>query len=308
MTGAGATRVSLPRALLVSLRPHQWLKNLVVLAALVFSKHLFEAAAFAQAALAFAVFCALAGGVYVVNDLVDLERDRLHPLKRLRPIASGALPAGVARVVAAALLLAALAASALLGAGFLACAAAYTLLSVAYSLALKHVVILDVLAVALGVVLRAVAGAVAIGVHFSPWLLVCTILLALFLGLAKRRHELVTLADASAHRQILAEYSPYLLDQMIAVMTASCLTAYAFYTLAPDTVEKYRTERLALTIPFVIYGIFRYLYLVHRREQGGNPSDLLLADRPLLVAVALWAAAMVAIVYTAPGLPVPRSR
>jgi 4-hydroxybenzoate polyprenyltransferase len=299
--------MSLPRALLVSLRPHQWLKNLVVLAALVFSKHLFEPDAAAQAALAFAVFCALAGAVYLVNDLADLERDQLHPAKRTRPLASGELPPGVARAAAALLFVAALAASWTLGPAFLLCALAYPALGVAYSLGLKHVVILDVLAVALGFVLRAVAGAVAIGVHFSPWLLVCTLLLALFLALAKRRHELVTLEDAAAHRQILAEYSPYLLDQMIAVVTASCLTAYAFYTLAPETVEKYRTERLALTIPFVIYGIFRYLYLVHHRNEGGSPGDVLLTDRPLLVAVALCAVAMVLIVYTAPGIPVPRT-
>jgi 4-hydroxybenzoate polyprenyltransferase len=168
-------------------------------------------------------------------------------------------------------------------------------------------VILDVLAVAIGFVLRAVAGAFAIGVHFSPWLVVCTLLLALFLALAKRRHELVTLDHAASHRLSLADYSAALLDQMIAVVTASCLTAYAFYTLAPETLEKYRTERLALTIPFVIYGIFRYLYLVHRRELGGSPTDVLLTDRPLLVAVALWALAMVLIVYTAPGVPVPRA-
>lgn len=298
--------MSRSRALFVSLRPHQWLKNLVVLAALVFSKHLFDAPALARALLALAVFCALAGAVYLVNDLADLERDRLHPLKRTRPLASGALPPALARTAAALLFAGALVASWALGPGFLACALAYPALGVAYSLGLKHVVILDVLAVALGFVLRAVAGAVAIGVHFSPWLLVCTILLALFLVLAKRRHELVTLEDAVGHRQILAEYSPYLLDQMIAVVTASCLTAYAFYTLAPETVEKYRTERLALTIPFVIYGIFRYLYLVHRHDQGGSPGDVLLTDRPLLAAVALWAAAMVLIVYTAPGLPVPR--
>jgi len=299
--------MSLPRALFVSLRPHQWLKNLVVLAALVFSKHLFDIPALAQASLAFAVFCALAGAVYLVNDLADLERDRLHPAKRLRPLASGELRPQVARAAAAGLFVFALLASATLGAGFLLCALAYPALGIAYSLALKHVVIVDVLAVALGFVLRAVAGAVAIGVHFSPWLLVCTLLLALFLALAKRRHELVTLEDAAAHRQILAEYSPYLLDQMIAVVTASCLTAYAFYTLAPETVEKYRTERLALTIPFVIYGIFRYLYLVHQRDQGGSPGDVLLTDRPLLAAVALWAAVMVLIVYTAPGIPVPRA-
>jgi 4-hydroxybenzoate polyprenyltransferase len=299
--------MSLPRALFVSLRPHQWLKNLVVLAALVFSKHLFDAPAVAQAALAFAIFCALAGAVYLVNDLADLERDRLHPAKRTRPLASGALSPGAARAAATLLFVVAVAAAWTLGPGFLLCALAYPALGLAYSLGLKHVVILDVLAVALGFVLRAVAGAVAIGVHFSPWLLVCTILLALFLVLAKRRHELVTLDDAVGHRQILAEYSPYLLDQMIAVVTASCLTAYAFYTLAPETVEKYRTERLALTIPFVIYGIFRYLYLVHRRDQGGSPGEVLLTDRPLLAAVALWAIAMVLIVYTAPGIPVPRA-
>jgi 4-hydroxybenzoate polyprenyltransferase len=223
-------------------------------------------------------------------------------------VASGALPVPAARLGAAALLAIGLAGAAALGSGVLACAVAYVGLNLAFSFAVKIVVILDVLAISLGFVLRAVAGALAIQVVFSAWLLVCTTLLALFLVLAKRRHELTTLeaGEASAHRAILAEYSPYLLDQMIAVVTASCLTAYSFYTLAPDTVEKYRTEKLALTIPFVIYGIFRYLYLVHRREQGGSPSDVLLTDWPLLLGVALWAAAVVAIVYTAPGPPVPR--
>ncbi len=296
------------RALFVSLRPHQWTKNLLVVpAALVFSKHLFEMDAVLRVGLALAVFCALSGAVYLVNDLADLERDRLHPRKRLRPLASGALPLPTARVAAVLLFAAGLGAALSLGPGFLAASLGYVALNVAYSFSLKNVVILDVLAVSLGFVLRAVAGALAIDVHFSSWLLVCTILLALFLSLAKRRHELILL-DASAvdHRQILAEYSPYLLDQMIAVVTASCLTVYAFYTLAPETVEKYQTERLALTIPFVIYGIFRYLYLVHRREEGGSPSDILLTDRPLAAAVVLWGIAVVAIVYTAPGLPVPR--
>jgi 4-hydroxybenzoate polyprenyltransferase len=298
--------MSLPRALLDSLRPHQWTKNLVVLVALAFSKHLFDGDAVALAGAAFLAFCALSGAVYIVNDLVDRERDRLHPVKRSRPIASGALRVPAACVAVAILLAAGLVASKALGAGFLLCALGYLALNLAYSLGLKDVVILDVLAIAIGFVLRAVAGAFAIQVVFSDWLLVCTILLALFLALAKRRHELVTLPDAAGHRAILAEYSPYLLDQMIAVVTASCLTAYAFYTLAPETVAKYRTDRLALTIPFVIYGIFRYLYLVHRKEQGGSPSDALLTDRPLLLAVALWAASIVLIVYTAPGVPVPR--
>ncbi len=300
--------MTLPRALLVSLRPHQWTKNLLVVpAALVFSKHLFETDAALRVGLALVVFCALSGAVYLVNDLADLERDRLHPRKRLRPLASGALPVPVARVAAVLLFVAGLGGGLALGPGFVAVGLAYVVLNLAYSFGLKNVVILDVLAVSLGFVLRAVAGALAIDVHFSSWLLVCTILLALFLSLAKRRHELVLLdTSAGDHRSILAEYTPYLLDQMIAVVTASCLTAYAFYTLAPETVEKYQTERLALTIPFVIYGIFRYLYLVHRREEGGSPTDVLLTDRPLLAAAALWAVAVVVIVYSAPGLPVPR--
>lgn len=301
--------MSLPRALLVSLRPHQWTKNLVVLAALAFSKHLFDDPdAVVRAGVAFAVFCALSGAVYVVNDLVDLERDRLHPIKRSRPIASGALPVPAARTAAAALFGVGLLVAWGLGPGFFLCAVAYLALNLAYSFGLKEVVILDVLAIAIGFVLRAVAGAVAIQVAFSEWLIVCTLLLALFLALAKRRHELVSLPDAAAHRAILAEYSPYLLDQMIAVVTASCLTAYAFYTLAPETVGKYRTDRLALTIPFVIYGIFRYLYLVHRKEQGGSPSDVLLTDRPLLAATVLWGLVVVLIVYTAPGVPIPRGQ
>ena len=197
--------------------------------------------------------------------------------------------------------------SALLGAPFAVAAVAYVVLNLLYSFQLKHVVIVDVLVISLGFVLRAVAGAVAIGVLFSTWLLVCTLLLALFLALAKRRHEITSLQDGAAgHRKALAEYSPYLLDQMISVVTASCLVAYAFYTLAPETVEKYRTDRLAWTIPFVLYGIFRYLYLVHRKEQGGSPTDILLTDRPLLVDVALWAVAILAVVYSAPGAPMPR--
>jgi 4-hydroxybenzoate polyprenyltransferase len=298
--------MSFPRALLVSLRPHQWTKNLFVLAALAFSKHLFDPDAALRAGVAFAIFCGLSGAVYLINDVADVERDRLHPLKRSRPIASGALGLPAARAAAASLAALGLLAASALGPGFALGALAYLALNLAYSFGFKNVVILDVLAIAIGFVLRAVAGALAIQVVFSEWLLVCTILLALFLALAKRRHELVTLEDAAGHRRILSEYTPYLLDQMIAVVTASCLTAYAFYTLAPETVEKYRTQRLALTIPFVIYGIFRYLYLVHRKEQGGSPGDMLLADRPLLAAVALWAVVVVLIVYTAPGVPVPR--
>ncbi len=300
--------MSLARALFLSLRPHQWTKNLFVLAALGFSKHLFDGDAVSRALGAFAVFCALSGATYLLNDLVDLEQDRLHPVKSRRPLPSGALPLPLARWACGLITLAALLSALLLGWPFAMAALGYFVLNLAYTFLLKHVVILDVLALSIGFVLRAVAGALAISVVFSDWLVVCTLLVALFLSMAKRRHELVTLGDAASHRRILAEYSPYLLDQMISVVTASCLTAYAFYTLAPETIEKYRTDHLSLTIPFVIYGIFRYLYLVHRKEQGGSPSDLLLTDRPLLAAVALWAVAVMAIVYMAPGVPMPRGR
>ena len=299
--------MTLLRAAFVSLRPHQWTKNLLVFAALAFSKHLFEPDPLLRTVLAFSIFCGLSGVVYLVNDVADLERDRLHPRKRLRPLASGALGTRAAVAIAAGLGALCLGLAPLLGLPFLACSATYLLLNLAYSFRLKNAVILDVIAISLGFVLRASAGAMAISVRISDWLLVCTLLLALFLALSKRRHELVSLSDgASGHRAILAEYSPYLLDQMIAVVTASCLMAYCFYTMAPETIEKYKTDRLSWTIPFVLYGIFRYLYLVHQKEQGGSPTDVLLTDQPLLLDVFLWAVAVVAIVYSAAGAPVPR--
>ncbi len=292
-----------------SLRPHQWTKNLVVFAALALSKHLFDFDLVVRATAAFVVFCGLSGAVYLINDIVDVERDRLHPKKRLRPVASGALGERHAAGVAIVLGLTCLGAAVGLGWPFAAWAGCFVALNLLYSFRLKHVVIIDVLTLSLGFVVRAVAGGVAIGVPISDWLLVCTILLALFMALAKRRHELTSLNEsASEHRQILAEYSPYLLDQMISVVTASCVTAYAFYTLAQETRDKFQTDLLSLTIPFVLYGIFRYLYLVHRKDQGGSPSEVLVTDRPLLLAVALWVVAIVAIVYSGEGQPVPLLR
>lgn len=281
----------------------------MVFAALAFSKHLFERGPLLRSLLAFGLFCALSGAVYLLNDVADVERDRRHPTKRLRPIASGELSVRTAALIAGVLGLAALVGSWLLGLAFLASASSYLVLNLLYSFWLKEVVIVDVLSVSLGFVIRAIAGGAAIGVAVSDWLLICTVLLALFLSLSKRRHELTSLSAAAAgHRAILAEYSPYLLDQMIGVVTASCLMAYAFYTTAEETRQKFQTDRLAWTIPFVLYGIFRYLYLVHQKEKGGSPTDVLLTDRPLLVAVALWAAAVVVIVYTAQGAPVPLRR
>jgi len=282
-----------------SLRPGQWTKNLLVFAGLLFGRRLLDVSAVANACLAFAVFCVLSGVVYLMNDIADRESDRRHPLKAKRPIASGELPVRTAAVAAVVLGAAALGVSAVLGRWFVLVAVGYIVLQTLYSGPFKHIVIIDVLTLAIGFVLRAVAGAVAVHVEISHWLLVCTVLLALFIALAKRRHEIVLLAgDAATHRPILGEYSPYLLDQMIAVVTASTLIAYIFYTVSPETQAKFGTQWLGLTIPFPLYGIFRYLYLVHRREGGGSPADLLLNDRPLLVCVALWALAVAVIIYT----------
>lgn len=291
-------RRSAPISLLLSLRPQQWTKNLFVFAGLLFGIKLFDPAAIVTSMAAFAIFCALSGVIYLINDVVDRESDARHPIKRRRPIAAGDLsvPAavGAALVIAAA----AIAASVAIGTPFALAAGTYLALQTAYSLRLKHIVILDALTLSVGFVLRAVAGAVALNVVISHWLLVCTILLALFLALAKRRHELVLLAGgATSHRPILGEYSAYLLDQMIAVVTASTLIAYIFYTISPETEQKFGTSWLGLTIPFPLYGIFRYLYLVHRREEGGSPADLLLNDRPLLACVTLWVIAVVLIIY-----------
>jgi 4-hydroxybenzoate polyprenyltransferase len=288
--------------LLTTVRPEQWTKNLFVFAALLFAKRLEDIHAVVLATETFVIFCALSGAVYIVNDIADRAADRAHPVKRGRPIASGDLSPQAAGAAGVLLGAGAVAAAWMITPALALTAAGYLLLQVAYSLVLKHVVILDALAIASGFVLRAVAGGVAIAVPVSNWLLACTTLLALFLALAKRRHELTTLvAGAARHRPILEEYNPYLLDQMIAVVTASAVVAYAAYTTSPETAAKLGTDHLALTIPFVLYGVFRYLYLVHRKDGGGNPSTLLLTDIPLLACVVLWAAATVILLYTPLG-------
>ena len=294
--GVSGRRVALN--LLIAVRPGQWSKNLLVFAGLLFGMRLFEPSAALRALAAFGIFCGLSSTVYLVNDIVDRDSDRRHPLKAIRPIASGGLPVSAAVTAAAAIGGIAMAASIAIGWRFTIAAAAYLALQALYSGLLRHIVIIDVLTLSGGFVLRAVGGAVAVGVMISNWLLVCTTLLALFIALAKRRHEVVLLADgAASHRPILGEYSPYLLDQMIAVVTASTLIAYIVYTVSPETEQKFGTEWLGLTIPFPLYGIFRYLYLVHRRAGGGSPADLLLTDRPLLACVALWAVAVTILIY-----------
>jgi 4-hydroxybenzoate polyprenyltransferase len=288
-------RLVLP--LLASLRPRQWVKNLFVFAGVIFSQQLLTPRIW-PALAAFAIFCGLSGSVYLFNDVMDADKDRLHPAKRLRPIASGALPAGTAVGFGVLLLAGCLVAAFKLSTAFGLVALCYGALLTAYSVWLKHVVIVDVLTVSAGFVLRAVAGAVAVDVEISGWLLICTILIALFLGLGKRRHEYRSLTgDAAAHRPILADYSEGFLDQMISVVTASTVTTYALYTMSPETVAKFHTRLLPLTLPFVLYGIFRYLYLLYRRDLGGNPSDLLVTDRGLLLDALLWMVATLVIIY-----------
>jgi 4-hydroxybenzoate polyprenyltransferase len=293
-------------AFLRALRPHQWTKNLLVFAALLFSKHLFEADPFLRALLAFLAFCGLSGAVYLWNDVADIEQDRLHPKKKKRPIAAGELAIRTATMGALALVVIALSLSFWLDGRLGLCASAYLGLNLGYSFGLKHMVILDVLVLSLGFVLRALAGGFAIQAPVTEWLLVLTLLFALFMALAKRRHEITSLGEgASSHRAILAEYSPYLIDQMTSVVTASVVTAYTIYTLSPETVAKFGTARLSWTLPLVLYGIFRYLYLVHQKDLGDSPTDILLTDRPLLATVALWVALVIAIVYTAQGVATP---
>jgi 4-hydroxybenzoate polyprenyltransferase len=286
----------------MSLRPEQWTKNLFVFAGVLFGGHLLDVPAMIRAIAAFAVFCALSGVVYIFNDLIDRAADQRHPLKRLRPIASGRLSPSTAAVAATILGVASLVAAVLLSPMFAVLSATYVALLALYTVVLKHLVIIDALTIAAGFVLRAAAGAVAVFVPISHWLLVCTTLLALFLVLSKRRHELTLLADgAMTHRPILEEYSPYLLDQMIAVVTASTLVAYSVYATSAETAERLKTTRLGLTIPFVLYGIFRYLYLVHQKRAGGSPADLLLTDRPLLACVGLGALCVALILYSPLG-------
>jgi 4-hydroxybenzoate polyprenyltransferase len=290
-------QVRLTSVVLASLRPREWTKNVLLFAGLVFGRRLFDRPSIARAAIAFVVFCVLSAAVYVLNDLADRDQDRNHPVKRHRPIASDLLSVGAATVIGSALGIGGLTGAALLGWPFFAIAAAYVGMSALYSTYLKHVVFVDVLVIAIGFVLRAAAGAIAVRVDISHWLLVCTFLLAVFLALAKRRQELVVLADGAAlHRTTLGAYEPHLLDQLMTISAAAALTAYIFYSINPETELRFVTRWLWLTIPLPVYGVFRYLYLVHRCD-GGGPADVLLADYPLLLCVGLWGLSAVCIVY-----------
>ena len=295
-----ATTFALLRHILTATRPQEWIKNAFVFAPLFFSQNVLNPDLALKSAYGFALFCFAAGGVYLINDIADREDDRRHPEKSTRPIAAGVLPVHLAAIAAGVLLIAAVGGAFLLGFAFGLVTLAYVVLVSAYSKWLKHIVIVDVFAIAAGFVLRVAAGALAIGVVMSHWLLICTLLLALFLGLSKRRYELVTLSgEGKLHRQVLAEYNPQFLDMMIGIVTSATVVCYALYTVSQETVQRFHTDRLLLTLPFVLYGIFRYLYLVYHKNYGGDPSRTLVSDRPLLVNIALWVSTCGIIIYVA---------
>jgi 4-hydroxybenzoate polyprenyltransferase len=288
-------RVRIP-SLLRAMRPLQWIKNGLVLAPLLFDRHLFDLDRVVLSFAAIVAFSAVASGMYLFNDVRDAESDRHHPIKRFRPIAAGDVSPVLALATASILLVAGLLLSLAVRPAFTAVIAGYAILMVVYSIGIKQMVILDVFAIAAGFVLRAVGGAVAIAVPISPWLYVCTMLAALLIGFGKRRHELVLLGErARVHRTNLEAYSVPLLDQLIGIVAASTVMAYALYTFDAAAVPE--NQSMMLTLPFVIYGLFRYLYLIYRRELGGSPESLIFQDRPLLISVLGWAAASVVILY-----------
>lgn len=279
-------------------RPTQWIKNGVVLAALVFAGTIRDFSKLELALAAAGIFCILSSAIYAFNDLIDRRQDKAHPLKKDRPIASGAVPVSVAIVFIIILTATGLMAAHFLNPTFLMVAVGFVLVNLAYSLVLKHIVILDTMTLALSFVVRAYAGAAAIEVPASKWMLINTLLLALFLGFGKRRHELVLLEnDAHTHRKSLSNYSPYLLDQLIGVTTASVVVMYMLYTFSTEVSHKLGTENLYFTIPFVVYGIFRYLFLIHRKSEGGSPTRVMFADKPLLITVSLWLVAVILVLY-----------
>jgi 4-hydroxybenzoate polyprenyltransferase len=284
-----------------ALRPDQWTKNLLVFAALIFGLRLLEPEAALRAVLAFVSFCAASSGGYLLNDVRDLERDRVHPSKRRRPIASGAISVPAAVVGAAILIAAALALALGITPVFGGIVAAYLVLTVSYSFGLKNVVLLDAILIAVGFVLRAVAGAAAIEVAISPWLVVCTFMAALFLSLGKRRAEIAALEGAATHRPASRAYSLELLDQLMTVVVATSILSYCLYTLSPEVRERFGVDHLEVTVPIVVYGLFRYLYLVRATDLAQNPSRAIITDRPVLLTVLLWGAAVVGLLYLQGG-------
>lgn len=281
-----------------SLRPKQWVKNLLVFAGLVFSQNLFNIEMLLYTILVFFIFCIVSGAIYILNDIIDLPFDRANPLKAKRPIAGGRLKVSYAKLTVSILIPLSLLVSYLLNHKLFLVILSYIVLQVLYSLYLKNVPILDIFSISFGSVLRVVAGTVVINVTISSWLLICTILLALLLALSKRRYELVVFEkEAKSKRLVLEEYSPYLLDQMISIVTSSILITYSLYTMSQETIEKFGSRNLIFTVPFVLYGIFRYLYLIYKKGLGDSPEGIFLADKPLLIDIGIWILSVLVVIY-----------
>jgi 4-hydroxybenzoate polyprenyltransferase len=291
---------SWPLYLTKTMRPRQWMKNAVLFAALVFDRKLTNPTLFLKTLIGFVIFCALSGVVYIINDIADVDADRNHPEKRLRPLASGKLPLPIARLAVVVIIAIIFPISYLLSPAFAAVALGYLVVNLIYSKWIKHIPLLDVLTIALGFVLRVVAGVVLIEVErFSPWLYVVTTLGALYLGFGKRRAELALLADgANAHRKVLEGYTIPLLDQFILIVSSTTIIAYSLYTFSAPNLPG--NHVMMLTIPFVLYGIFRYLYLIQLKHRGGAPEEVLLSDRPLQAVIVLWGLAVLVIFYLLP--------
>lgn len=281
-----------------ALRPHQWVKNFFVFAALIFARKLTDSEAGLNSLLAFAAFSATASSIYLINDIADFERDRVHPKKRHRPIAAGHVRRSTATLMAALFGALGITLGWQLNINAGITLSLYAAMNLAYSFGLKHVVLLDVFIIALGFLLRVIMGAFAIGVGISPWLLICTFFIALFLAFCKRRHELESLGEqAAAHRGILAQYSTPFIDKMISALASMTVMSYALYTIDPRVIAKLETDALVLTVPLVLLGIFRYLFLVHQRQMGGSPTEVVLRDRSIQGIVTLYLAVVISAIY-----------
>jgi 4-hydroxybenzoate polyprenyltransferase len=279
------------------MRPKQWIKNLFIFAGLLFSENIFNFPLLYKTLIAFISFSILSSSIYIINDMFDIEEDRRHPIKSKRPIPSGKLKISYAIIYSILLLILSLSISYLLEPLFLIISIIYLIIHILYSIILKNIFIIDLFAIAFGFVLRVVAGTVVIHVDISPWLLTCTILLSLFIGSGKRRSELNILElKAKEHREVFKKYTTYLLDQMISIVTASTVIAYILYTLSEETINRFGMGMI-FTVPFVLYGIFRYLYLIYEKNGGGNPENMLLTDKALTIDILFWIISVIIITY-----------
>ena len=284
------------------MRPEQWTKNLVVFAALIFSQNIGDKELGLKAIEAFIVLCVLSGTIYLINDIVDIEKDRLHERKRTRPLPSGRLTVPVAAIAAIITASLGIYFASVIGTGFLFAAIGFVALNLLYSFVIKRIALLDAMGISISFILRAIAGVEALrsldeSIQISPWLLICTLFLSLFLAFCKRRHELLSMTDASGHREVLSQYSPALLDQLVSITAGGSVFSYAIYTIWPDTVERFGTTALVYTVPLVLIGVMRYLYLVYNEDKGGSPTDLLLHEKFLFIDVIAWIVLVVAILW-----------